>query len=102
MGGKTLHEPLYKNIFQMVFRLKCEENQTIKILEENLGGRAHKLAIEIFLINAEDIKTLKEIYHKVPGHYQKSSWQVVKRTFEKATGSKVESTPEVVHRETNP
>lgn len=25
MGGKTLHEPLYKNIFQMVFRLKCEK-----------------------------------------------------------------------------
>lgn len=64
----------------MVFRLKCEK-KTIKILEENLGGHAHKLVIEIFLINTEDIKTLKEIYHKVIGLYQKSSWLVVKRTI---------------------
>lgn len=85
---------MYKNIFQMIFRLKCEKkNQALKILEENLRGHAHKLVIEIFLINTEDIKTLKGIYHKVLGYYQKSSWQVVKRTFEKATCSKVESTP---------
>lgn len=86
----------------MVFRLKCEKNQAIKILKENLGGRAHIVVIEIFLTNMEDIKTLKEIYHKVIGLYQKSSWLVVKRTFEKATCFKVESTPEVIHKETNP
>lgn len=49
-----------------------------------MGDRAYKLAIEILLIDTKDIKTLKEIYHKITGHYQNHPGKLVKRTFERA------------------